>query len=203
MGREAYWYAAIPYTDAGDKEHLMDGLRKAGIPDWLGLTRQQKFFGPLPEIEMTSFPVQGGCHCGAVRYTLLAPALSVQHCHCSQCRKGYGVLAAQGAVVERSSLKIEGERDLTTYRKSPGYSTQFCKTCGCPLFAYEDSEARLMYFRPATLDGGVHPGHPADKEVHIYVGSSAEWERISDDLPKYEANCPDEIVTQIQRKPKP
>src|SRR6266436_7633732 len=122
------------------------------------------------EAEMTDFPIQGGCHCGAVRYTLLAPALSVQHCHCSQCRKGYGVLAAQGAVVERSSLKIEGERDLTTYRKSPGYSTQFCKTCGCPLFAYEDSEARLMYFMPATLDGGVHPGHPADKEVHIYVG---------------------------------
>lgn len=148
---------------------------------------------------MTSFPIQGGCHCGAVRYTQLAPALSVQHCHCSRCRKGYGVLATQGAVVERSSLRIDGEENLITYMKSPGYRTQFCKTCGSPLFAYEESEKKLMYFAPATLDGGKHPGHPADKEVHIYVGSKAEWEKIPDDLPKYDNGCPDEIVTQIQR----
>jgi hypothetical protein len=152
------------------------------------------------ENEMTSFPIQGGCHCGAVRYTLLAPALSVQHCHCSQCRKGYGVLTTQGAVVERSSLRIEGANNLKTYLKSPGYRTQFCTTCGCPLFSYEESETKLMYFAPATLDGGKHPGHLADKEVHIYVGSKAEWERISDDLPKYDTSCPDEIVTELQRR---
>ena len=50
---------------------------------------------------MTEFPIQGGCHCGAVRYTLVAPALSVQHCHCSRCRKVYGHLAAQGGVIRQ------------------------------------------------------------------------------------------------------
>jgi hypothetical protein len=56
-----------------------------------------------------------------VRYTLLAPALSVQHCHCPQCRKGYGALTATGAVVERANIRIEGDSNLTTYLKSPGY----------------------------------------------------------------------------------
>jgi len=148
---------------------------------------------------MTDFPIRGGCHCGAVRYTLLAPALSVQHCHCSLCRKRYGVLSAQGAVVARSSLGIEGEDNLTSYVGSPGYRTQFCRTCGCPLFAYEESEKTVMYFAPATLDGGKHPGHPADKECHIHVGSKAEWERISDGLPQYTESSPDEIITAIQR----
>src|SRR6266436_491380 len=104
------------------------------------------------EAEMTDFPIQGGCHCGAVRYTLLAPALSVQHCHCSLCRKRYGVLSPQGAVVARSSLEIEGEDNLTSYVGSPGYRTQFCRTCGCQLFAYEESEKTVMYLAPATLD---------------------------------------------------
>ena len=148
---------------------------------------------------MTRFPVQGGCHCGAIRYTLLAPALSVQHCHCSRCRKVYGNLAAQGAVIRQSQIKIEGESNLTTYRSSPSFADRFCRTCGCHLFSYEDSEKGLMYFSPATLDGGVHPGHPAGKETHILVGSKAEWEHIGGDLPQYDTTSPDEIITGVQR----
>lgn len=148
---------------------------------------------------MTKFPIEGGCHCRAVRYTLLAPALSVQHCHCSRCRKVYGNLAAQGAVIKRSQIKIEGESSLATYRSSPSFAGQFCRICGCHLFSYEDSETALMYLAPATLDGGVHPGHPDGTETHIHVGSKAEWERISDGLPQYEAASPDEIITGVQR----
>jgi hypothetical protein len=149
---------------------------------------------------MTKFPVQGGCHCGAVRYTLLGPALSVQHCHCARCRKVYGNLTAQGAVIAKSQIKIEGEANLTTYRSSPSFADKFCKTCGCHLFSYEDSEKTLMYMSPATLDGGVHPGHPADKETHIYFSHRAEWARVEDDFPKYDTISPDEIVTDTQRK---
>ena len=149
---------------------------------------------------MTKFPAYGGCHCRAVRYTLLGPAISVQHCHCSQCRKLYGQQSGTGAVIQRASIRIEGTSSLADYRSSKSFRTQFCKTCGCHLFAYEDSEPTLMYFSPGTLDGGVHPGHPADKECHIYVGSKAEWERITDDLPKYDTNSPDEIQTSLQRE---
>ena len=148
---------------------------------------------------MTRFPVQGGCHCGAVRYILLAPAMSVQHCHCSRCRTLYGGLSGCGAVIARADIHIKSTENLTTYRSSPSFSHMFCKTCGCPLFDYEDSEPKLMYFAPGTLDGGVHPGHPAGKEAHIYVASKAEWDRVADDLPAYDASCPDEIITQLQR----
>jgi hypothetical protein len=151
---------------------------------------------------MTKFPVQGGCHCGAVRYTLLGPAMSVQHCHCSRCRKLSGGLTLSGAVVARADIRIESPENLTAYRSSPSFTRMFCKTCGCPLFAYEDSEPKLMYFAGGTLDGGVHPGHPAEKEAHVYVGSKAEWDRIGDDLPKYDASSPDEIITERQRSDK-
>jgi hypothetical protein len=151
---------------------------------------------------MTKFPVQGGCHCGAVRYTLLVPAMSVQHCHCSRCRKLSGGLTVSGAVVARADIRIESTENLTAYRSSPSFARMFCKTCGCFLFSYEDSEPKLMYFAAGTLDGGVHPGHPAEKEAHVYVGSKAEWDRIGDDLPKYDASSPDEIITERQRSNK-
>lgn len=148
---------------------------------------------------MARFPAEGGCLCGAVRYRLLAPAISVQHCHCSICRKSSGQLSASGAVVRREDIAASGADNLSVYYTSASFSRQFCRTCGCYLFAYEDSEPELMYFAPATLDGGVHPGHPPGKEAHIYTGSKAEWDRIPEGLPQFEESSPDEIVTAIQR----
>ena len=148
---------------------------------------------------MSRYPLHGGCHCGRVRYTLRASPLSVQHCHCSQCRKGFATLSAQGAVVRRRDLEIEGSEALTTYYTSASFSYRFCATCGSRLFASDDSEAELMYLMPATLDGGVHPGHPADKEAHTFVASRAEWDHFGEGLPRYEAECPDEIVSDLMR----
>lgn len=148
---------------------------------------------------MPEFPKMGGCHCGRVRYALLSAALSVQHCHCSQCRKGFATLVAQGAVIRRQDIDISGEEHLTRYRTSPSFEYRFCRTCGSRLFAYEDGETGLMYVMPATLDGGVHPGHPADKECHIHVGSRAEWDVIAPGLPAYDKGSPDEIETEMMR----
>lgn len=153
----------------------------------------------LREADMTSFPIEGGCHCRAVRYTQLASALSVQHCHCARCRKLYGQLFASGGVIRRADLRISGADNLAKYRTSSSFENHFCRTCGCHLFAYEDSEPELMYYFPATLDGGKHPGHAASKESHIYAGSKAEWETIAGSLPQYETTSPDEIITGVQK----
>ncbi|TFH12160.1 MAG: GFA family protein [Lentisphaerales bacterium] len=148
---------------------------------------------------MSRFPLEGGCHCGAVRYVLHKPALSVQHCHCERCRKMTGCMFGTGAVVQRDGVTITGEGNLTAYRSSATFPEMFCKTCGCHLFAYEDSEPTLMYVSAATLDGGAHPGHPPDKESHVYMRSKAQWDRTADDLIKYSTTSPDEIITGLQK----
>lgn len=148
---------------------------------------------------MTGFPLSGGCHCGAVRFTLFGPPSSIQHCHCESCRKISGEFTSTGAIISRRLIQIEGAENLGRYRTSPSFERQFCQTCSCYLFAYEDSEGDLMYFAPATIDGGVHPGHPSGSESHIYLRSKCVWEQVADDLPKYQAASPDEIVTGIQR----
>lgn len=144
--------------------------------------------------------MSGGCVCGRVRYKLLAAPLSVQHCHCEICRKVTGEFSSSGAVVRKKDIEILGAENLTSFRASKSYERQFCGNCGGRLFGYEDSEALLMYFAPATLDGGKHPGHPAGSESHIYASSKAEWETIGDGLPQFETTSPDEIITDLQRK---
>ena len=55
----------------------------------------------------------GGCHCGAVRFEVLAPdEIEAKECNCSICRKtGYLHL-----IVERSaSASVEGADKITTY----------------------------------------------------------------------------------------
>lgn len=148
---------------------------------------------------MAVYPMEGGCFCGTVRYTLHNAPLSVQHCHCEICRKVSGEFCSSGAVVRRSDIGIAGQENLVGFRTSKSFERQFCRTCGGRLFSYEDSEPQIMYFHPATLDGGKHPGHPPGSESHAYIRSKAEWEVIGDGLPQYSAASPDEIITGLQK----
>lgn len=145
-------------------------------------------------------PLTGGCFCEGVRYALREPALSVQHCHCETCRKVTGSLSTQGAVFRRTALRLDHSATLKSINTSPSFRRDFCGACGCHLFSYERDEPDLMYVQVATLDGGVHPGHPADRESHIYVRSAAVWERIGNDHPQFHTTSPDEIITEVQRQ---
>jgi hypothetical protein len=76
----------------------------------------------------------GGCHCGAVRYTveldLSKPVLS---CNCSICRRTGTLLAFAPA----SGFKLEkGEDHLTDYQwGKKSIHHLFCKVCGVRSFA--------------------------------------------------------------------
>ena len=138
----------------------------------------------------------GGCHCGAVRYILRAPPLSVQHCHCESCRKSTGALHATVGVMQRDKVEIEGAEKLTKYRTTPGFEQQFCRTCGCNLFAYDDDDTTFFLVNLPTLDAGLEPGHPKDMESHIFMSSRATWEHVSGAIPHYEAEDPRDIIPE-------
>lgn len=76
---------------------------------------------------------QGGCHCGLVRYEVLAPPrIKVNQCNCSICSKsGYlGLLVPQ----ERFKL-VEGAEMLREYTFNTGVAKHlFCSRCGIKSF---------------------------------------------------------------------
>ena len=121
---------------------------------------------------MAHFPMQGGCLCGAIRYSLLAPALSVQHCHCSLCRRQSGTASNCASIVEASRFRwLRGASSITSWTKPTGYRSDFCSRCGSP--APNPLRSGAWVWVPAGLLDD--PG-PLEIVADFHLGSKAEWD---------------------------
>jgi hypothetical protein len=77
-------------------------------------------------------PMQGGCLCGAVRFTASLKDREVGACHCSMCRRWTG---GPFMVIDcGDTVKVENESNLGVYRSSEWAERCFCKKCGSVLF---------------------------------------------------------------------
>jgi hypothetical protein len=95
----------------------------------------------------------GGCHCGMVRFAVLAPdVIEVKECNCSICRRtGYLHL-----VVEKERFRLlSGEDKLTTYRFNTGIAKHhFCSLCGIKSFYVPRSKPDGFSVNVRCLDDG-------------------------------------------------
>jgi hypothetical protein len=138
----------------------------------------------------------GGCHCGAVRYTLALDALPIVYCcHCLGCQSWSGsafteqapvreaVLAAEGPVVEYAFTNPSGSR-----------SRQFvCGTCHTRIYNTNSARPGLAMVRAGTLDA-------SDRIVpraHIWVKRKQAWIAIPDDVPQFEESAPAEVFVRL------
>lgn len=72
---------------------------------------------------------RGGCHCGAVRFTFLAPArILAQRCNCSVC----SMTGFLHLIVPAANFVLLGDpAALSSYRFNTGTARHlFCRTCG-------------------------------------------------------------------------
>jgi hypothetical protein len=76
--------------------------------------------------------MQGGCHCGRVRFKVTADLTRVTYCNCSICsKKGFLHLIVPPEQFEL----VSGKDDLTTYTFNTGTAKHtFCKVCGIHAF---------------------------------------------------------------------
>ncbi len=134
---------------------------------------------------MAESSLTGGCHCGAIRYTVGAPATDTHHCHCGICRKVQGALFVTLSTFPRDKFLFEkGANNLSTYDSSEKVHRNFCKSCGCHVTIDVDEAPDIVLITTGTLDGGKDPGHPRETLRHAYVDSKVPWYVIGDDLPQ-------------------
>jgi hypothetical protein len=96
----------------------------------------------------------GGCHCGRVRFEVLAPArIRVNQCNCSICSKtGYLHLVVPK---ERFTL-LCGAEVLTTYTFNTGRAKHlFCSVCGIKSFYVPRSHPDGISVNARCLDEGT------------------------------------------------
>jgi hypothetical protein len=112
---------------------------------------------------------QGGCHCGAVRFEVLAPdEIEVKECNCSICRKaGYLHL-----IVPKERFRLlKGEATLTTYTFNTGTAKHhFCSSCGIKTFYVPRSKPNGYSVNVRCLDDG------AVRVTRITLFDGRHWE---------------------------
>jgi len=74
----------------------------------------------------------GGCHCGLVRFAVVAELSRATQCNCSICtKKGFIHLIVEQAAFEL----LSGKDDLVSYRFNTGVAEhKFCRKCGIHSF---------------------------------------------------------------------
>ena len=99
----------------------------------------------------------GGCHCGRVRFEIVAPAqISVSECNCSMCSKaGYLHLVVPA---DRFTL-LSGRDALCTYTFNTGTAKHhFCSVCGVKSFYVPRSHPDGFSVNARCLDAGTVAG---------------------------------------------
>ena len=113
---------------------------------------------------------KGGCHCGRVRFEVIAPAiLQVDDCNCSICSKaGFLHLIVPA---ERFKL-LTGREALTTYSFNTHTAKHlFCSTCGIKSFYVPRSHPDGFSVNARCLDGGTV------EDMQIRAIDGLQWEK--------------------------
>jgi hypothetical protein len=80
--------------------------------------------------------ITGGCHCGAIRYSISGEPIRSALCACIDCRRSSGAPAVAWSLFAREVVSFEGEP--ATYNSSRDVERGFCDKCGTGLF-YESA----------------------------------------------------------------
>jgi uncharacterized protein YktB (UPF0637 family) len=94
----------------------------------------------------------GGCHCGRVRFEVMAPRLvSADQCNCSICsKKAY----LHWIVPRQTFTLLTPKEELTTYTFNTGVAKHhFCKTCGVAAFYIPRSDPDKVDINARCVDG--------------------------------------------------
>ncbi|MCZ8132594.1 MAG: GFA family protein [Steroidobacteraceae bacterium] len=143
---------------------------------------------PSPVSDLEPGAVGGACLCGAVAWQVDGPPLKMYHCHCERCRKARGSAFATNVFYAFDAFRWRRGEDRVSRYALPGarfFGTASCRDCGAAVpRPQRDRGVAVVAAGSLDVDPGIRPS------AHIYVGSSAGWDRIHDPLPRYPEGPP-------------
>ncbi|MEQ9505009.1 MAG: GFA family protein [Hyphomonas sp.] len=134
-------------------------------------------------VERESLPytvLDGGCHCGAVRYGISGRPLAVNACHCDDCKKLSGGPFGLYLHILKSELIVQSGT-FHTFRRTGGSGNQIsierCSECGSRMWHLPDAAPDLVILCAGTLDDSTW----AVPTSHIFIEDSAQDAAIARD----------------------
>jgi hypothetical protein len=134
--------------------------------------------------------MEGGCLCGAIRYTISAPITGLRACHCLNCQKQTGTGGSVNAVVPSDKFRItKGETkkyDDSATQSGRTLSRHFCGKCGSPIYSHRNPNPGFVVVRAGSLDD---PGN-AKIVAHIWTSTARAWDHIDPSTERHPQNMP-------------
>lgn len=135
-------------------------------------------------------PYRGGCLCGAVRYRIDARPLSVNACHCDDCKKLSGATNLLMLLTTRAQFaKEQGETQAFRKTADSGREVDIvrCATCGTRLWHEPLVGAEYILVAVGTLDDASW----AIPSQHIWASRAEQHTRFTPDALIVEDQPPD------------
>ncbi len=104
---------------------------------------------------MASLPITGGCQCGALRYEIAQPPLTVYNCHCTNCQNVGGAAFSTPAMVLQAAFRFtKGEPRSIEWSSDAGNRRfgWFCADCGSRIANGQADAAGILSVRSGTFD---------------------------------------------------
>ena len=133
-------------------------------------------------------PFEGGCKCGAVRYTCTAEPMAAVHCQCRDCQKDSGSGHASHLMVPKPALAISGYPSFYDYAADSGNTVTrgFCGVCGVWVYSQNSCMPDALFPTAGSLD---------DPEIFkpqmvVFASRATSWDYLDPELPRM-AEMPD------------
>ncbi len=122
-------------------------------------------------------PVEGGCLCGAVRYSLSQPPHNAGYCHCRMCQRALGNLFGAWIMTKNEYLRYP-KNEPNWYSASDTARRGFCGECGSPIiWQPEGKDFAAIWI--GTLDDPT----AYVPQGHWHTEGKIPWVDIHGDLP--------------------
>lgn len=124
-------------------------------------------------MEQLKHNIEGGCLCGAIRYTINTPILQAAICHCAHCKKQSGSAFSYLVICEKAGYQQYGDTAVYLDVGDSGKTVErhFCQRCGSPILSNVSGLQHLALIKAGTLD------HPSafQPSIEVYYDRHVEW----------------------------
>lgn len=163
-----------PWFELSDDLPKHDGYP----PEWgggMGLVR--------PTVVARPGIVEGSCLCGDVAFEVTGTAVRAYHCHCSRCQRARSAACATNFFYAAEGFRwTRGEAQVREFKvpEARFFTAAFCQRCGgATPRVNRDRNAAVLPAGCLDVDPGARP------QAHIFVGSKAAWDAITDATPQF------------------
>ena len=141
--------------------------------------------------------IEGGCRCGAVRYTLALDDLPLTYaCHCTDCQTWSGSAFSQQALLPEHALAVTGPVTIFELTGSSGRISRqrMCEICHTRIFNTNSTRPGVAVIRAGTLDRS----NELVVSAHIWTRSKQPWLDLPETAAAWtEAAPPEEMAKAL------